>query len=152
MPKADLPPVDIIIPIFNQPEWTERCIRNVFERTNGIDYRIISINDGSTDVAIHILLETLAAEHPERMIVLRNDVNAGLVQTVNRGIRFSDRDVVLLNTDTEVSTGWLSHMAETAYADARIASVTPLSNEASMYSIFTSPCEREYVQNVGVEE
>ena len=104
--------MDIIIPIFNQPEWTERCIRNVFERTNGIDYRIIAINDCSTDVAIHILLETLTAEHPERMIVLRNDVNSGFVQTVNRGIRFSDRDVVLLNTDTEVSTGWLSHMAE----------------------------------------
>jgi GT2 family glycosyltransferase/glycosyltransferase involved in cell wall biosynthesis len=152
MHNPGLSPVDVILPVFNQPQWTARCISSVLHRTTGIDFRIIAIDDCSTDPAITALLGAFAAEHPERFIVLHNAENLGFVQTVNRGMRFSDRDVVLLNTDTEVPTGWLTHLAVTAHGDKRIASVTPLSTEASIYSVLHTSAEKAYAESVGVEE
>lgn len=146
------PPVDIILPVFNQPEWVERCLQSVFQRTQNVDFRVIAIDDCSDDPAVADVLSKHASAHPEQLIVLRNETNRGFVHTVNRGMRFSDRDVVLLNTDTEVSTEWLTHMAQTAYRDNRTASVTPLSTEASIYSVFATPGERAWVQKEGVEE
>ena len=42
------------------------------------------------------------------------------------------RDVVLLNSDTEVPLGWLSRLTAQAYASPRIATVSPLSNNATI--------------------
>jgi GT2 family glycosyltransferase/glycosyltransferase involved in cell wall biosynthesis len=152
MLEASLPSVDIIIPVFNEPEWAKRCLQSLFDRTTNIDFRIIAIDDCSTNPGITPLLRSMAAAHPERMMILRNPVNEGFVKTANRGMRFSNRDVVLLNTDTEVSTGWLERMANVAYKDSCIASVTPLSSEASIYSIYQSPAGKEFVKGAGVEE
>ncbi len=44
------------------------------------------------------------------------------------------RDVVLLNSDTEVPTGWLSRLTAQAYAHPRIATVSPFSNNATICS------------------
>ena len=44
------------------------------------------------------------------------------------------RDVVLLNSDTEVPSGWLRRLAAQAYADRRVATVSPLSNNATICS------------------
>jgi hypothetical protein len=57
----------------------------------------------------------------------------GLVYSVNLGIEAAaPNDVVLLNSDTEVPTGWLARLAGHAYARPRIASVSPFSNHATI--------------------
>jgi glycosyltransferase involved in cell wall biosynthesis len=48
-----------------------------------------------------------------------------------------ERDVVLLNSDTVVTAGWLSEMLEVAYAHDGVAAVTPLSNNAAICSVPT---------------
>ena len=47
----------------------------------------------------------------------------------------SKRDVVLLNSDTEVSAGWLDKLQAAAYSAPKIATVTPLSNSATICSL-----------------
>ena len=55
--------------------------------------------------------------------------------TANRGLTLHpDRDVVLLNSDTEVNGDWLDRLARCAYADAHIGTVTPFSNNATICS------------------
>ena len=44
----------------------------------------------------------------------------------------ADHDVVLLNSDTEVPPGWLTRLAAQAYAAPRIATVSPMSNNATI--------------------
>lgn len=121
-------------------------MQSVLSCTGDVDYRIIAIDDGSTEPAVGRLLRGFAARHRERIVHLRNEDNLGFVMTVNRGMRFSDRDVVLLNTDAEVSEGWLRRMREAAYGDEAIATVTPLSNEASVYSVLQTPAEQEWTR------
>lgn len=47
----------------------------------------------------------------------------------------TDRDVVLLNSDTQVTAGWLDGLAAAAYSDPSIATVTPFSNNATICSL-----------------
>ncbi len=66
---------------------------------------------------------------------MRHEKNLGFVHSVNDGMALhADRDVVLLNSDTEVPEGWLSRMREAAYSQPRIATVTPFSNNATICS------------------
>ncbi len=43
--------------------------------------------------------------------------------------------MVLLNSDTEVTAGWLDKLQEAAYSDPAIATVTPFSNNATIASL-----------------
>src|SRR6202043_3573928 len=65
--------------------------------------------------------------------LLRNRRNLGFVASVNFGIQVSaTHDVVLLNSDTEVPSGWLARLAGHAYSAPRVASVSPFSNNATI--------------------
>ena len=61
--------------------------------------------------------------------------NRGFVATANHGLRQAQTDVVLLNSDTEVTTGWLERLAECLDSDALIATATPWSNNGEIVSI-----------------
>jgi glycosyltransferase involved in cell wall biosynthesis len=66
---------------------------------------------------------------------LSNRQNLGFVHTVNRGMSLHPkRDVVLLNADTEVFDGWIDRLRRTAQRHPRTATVTPLSNNATICS------------------
>jgi GT2 family glycosyltransferase len=57
------------------------------------------------------------------------------VATANHGMRLAGGDVVLLNSDTEVTTGWLQNLAACLGSDASIATATPWSNNGEIVSI-----------------
>jgi GT2 family glycosyltransferase len=68
-----------------------------------------------------------------RIRLVRNQRNQGFVASVNIGIAAAGtHDVVLLNNDTEVASGWLKRIAGHAYASPRVASVSPFSNNATI--------------------
>ena len=67
--------------------------------------------------------------------LLENSQNHGFVHTANRGMGLhQDRDVVLLNADTEVFDGWLDRLQRAARRDPQTGTVTPLSNNATICS------------------
>ena len=68
-------------------------------------------------------------------LILQNDERRGFVVSANRGMAASDRDVVLLNSDTEVTAGWLEQLRAAAYSDPSVATVTPFSNNATLVSL-----------------
>ena len=119
----------IIIPIYNAYEETCECIRSVLENTR-IDYELILINDCSTDKRIKQLLDSL--DDIKDIHVIHNRTNQGFVRNVNKGMKQSDNDVILLNSDTIVTPKWLSKMVISAYSDDKIGTVTPLSNSSDV--------------------
>ena len=83
--------------------------------------------------AIAQYLRELAAQR--RITLLANEANAGFVQSVNRGMALhGDRDVVLLNSDTEVANDWLGRLHAAAHSAPGVATVTPFSNNATICS------------------
>ena len=123
--------VDIVIPVYKGLAATKRCLESVLADTERLPGRIIVIDDMSPEPALSAWLSGLAAN--KRIDLLRNKRNLGFVASVNRGMRDAGRnDVVLLNSDTEVPTGWLPRLAAQAYRENRIASVSPFSNNATI--------------------
>jgi len=95
---------------------------------------LIVINDRSPDAALTAELRELAAE--SRFTLLENQQNPGFVATVNHGMKLHPhRDVVLLNSDTVVPTGWLEGLRRAAYSAPWIGTVTPFSNRATICSL-----------------
>ncbi len=123
--------ISIIVPIYNAFEDTKKCIDSVLENTN-IPYELILIDDNSTDGNISTLLDEM--EEIPNIRVLRNKENLGFVKTINKGIKNSSGDVVLLNSDTVVTRRWLLKFVFAAYYHERIGTVNPLTN-ASVVSV-----------------
>ena len=103
--------VDIIVPIYNAYKAVDECIASIIKHTDLNKNRLILINDKSTDETILGLLNTYKEKNPElNIVVLDNEVNLGFVGTVNKGMKYSKHDVILLNSDTEVSDFWVEEM------------------------------------------
>lgn len=126
--------VDIIIPVYNAFEHFCRCLYSVLIHTD-CSYRLILINDGSTDPGINCLFDELWQRETNFITVLDNEDNQGYTHTVNKGISFSDKDVILLNADTVVTAGWLKKIKDCAYSNKMIATVSPLTNNGQHCSI-----------------
>jgi GT2 family glycosyltransferase len=120
------PPVSIIIPIYNAYTETKNCIASVLKHTN-IPYEMVLIDDCSTDERIGELLDELEGIY--NINVLRNETNQGFLKTVNKGFESTNGDVVILNSDTEVTYKWLLKLIVAAYSDDAIGTVTPFSDK-----------------------
>ena len=127
-------PVDVIIPIYRGLAETRACLQSVLATVPEVLGEIVVINDASPEPELVAWLEELTA-HNHRLTLLHNPENRGFVQTCNRGMALHvERDVVLLNSDTEVANDWLTRLRDCAYRDRRIGTVTPFSNNATICS------------------
>jgi GT2 family glycosyltransferase/glycosyltransferase involved in cell wall biosynthesis/SAM-dependent methyltransferase len=96
----------IVILTHNQWQYTRRCLESIRFRTDE-PYELIVVDNGSTDGS------------PERLrdmpdvTLIANRENRGFPAGVNQGIAAArGRQVLLLNNDVVVTTGWLRRMLE----------------------------------------
>jgi GT2 family glycosyltransferase/glycosyltransferase involved in cell wall biosynthesis len=128
-PVAGKTPVDIVIPVYSGLEETRRCLESLLSSACQTPCEIVLINDQGPDPALHHYLKDTAEAHG--LTLLQNEANLGFSASVNRGMALHpDRDVVLLNNDTEVADGWMDRLA--AAAVGRTGTVTPFSNNATI--------------------
>ncbi len=127
------PVVDVIIPVYRGLDETRRCLNSVLEFPQQTSHEIVVVDDCSPEPELAAWLRDLA--DTGSILLLENPVNAGFVSAVNRGMTLHyDRDVVLLNSDTEVQGDWLDRLHRHAASDPMIGSVTPFSNNATICS------------------
>ncbi len=121
----------IVVPVFNAAEHVRRCLESL-QATLGADHPVVVIDDASTDSAIGEIMRTL----PDGWAGVVNDNNLGFVASANLGMALAQRDdVVLLNSDTRVTEGWLTAIEACAADDPSVASITPLTNNGEIASI-----------------
>jgi len=124
----------IIVPVFNAFEKLETCLDSV-SRTIPPATRVLLIDDASTDPRVRPLLQSFVSRQDRVRHLLAHEVNRGFVATANHGMRLASSDVVLLNSDTEVTPGWLQNLADCLDSDDSIATATPWSNNGEIVSI-----------------
>jgi len=127
------PAVDVVVPVYNAPDDVRRCVASVLERTPP-GYRLVLIDDASPDPRVAEVLGGIAKAGHAHVTVLANERNLGFTGTANRGFGLSRRDVVLLNSDTVVTDGWLDAILRCAASDPSIGTITPWSNNAEILS------------------
>lgn len=127
------PVVAVVIPVYRDYRLTWRCLASVLTAHCETPFRIVVVDDASPESELSADLDEMA--HRGWIALLRNERNLGFVASVNRGMKWAQGlDVVLLNSDTEVYPGWLDRLRAAAWRHPRIASVTPLSNNATIAS------------------
>lgn len=111
----------VIILNWNGAQMLRTYLPSVIEHTSLPDSEIIVADNGSTDDSLDIL----AKEFPSvRAIVL--DRNYGFAEGYNRAIAQVDSTyVVLLNSDVEVTEGWLTPLLGYLDAHPGVAAVQP---------------------------
>ena len=145
--------IDIIVPIYNAYEYTEECLKSLIKNTDLKAHRLLLINDKSPDENILPMLNKYKNKYSDlNMVVLDNEQNMGFVRTVNRGMQYSDNDVVLLNSDTEVTNKWIEKIYKCAYSNQYIATVTPLTNNGTIASVPNFGVDNELPKNMTLDE
>jgi GT2 family glycosyltransferase len=125
--------IDVIIPVYGGVEQTRRCIDSVLAQQQAAPHEVVVVDDASPEPAIAGYLDDLARQG--RISLHRNETNLGFVRSVNRGMALhGDRDVVLLNSDTEVANDWLDRLRAAACSTSQVATATPFSNNATICS------------------
>lgn len=112
----------IIVVTFNQLAYTRMCVDSVLRRTDE-PIELIFVDNGSTDGTVDFL-QTIP-----RATLLRNPSNQGFARAVNQGLRTAKGDqILLLNNDVIVTTGWLTGLLEGLYSAADMGLIGPVSN------------------------
>ena len=89
--------ISIIIVNYNTLELTKNTIDSVIEKTTGIKYEIILVDNASTDGSI----EYFEKNYKDKIIFLKNKENLGFGRANNKGIEIAKgKFIFLLNSDT----------------------------------------------------
>lgn len=126
-------PIAILLPVHNAKPHVLCCLDRITTMTD-LPWRLVIVEDGSTDPTLRPLLQAWVTAHPDATL-LCHDTPRGFATAVNAGLAALgpiDRPVVLLNSDVTLPQGWASRLIAPLLTDGTIASVTPLSNEGEL--------------------
>ncbi len=128
-------PVAVVVPVFGQAALVAACLDSVLAHLPA-GCRVIVIDDASPDGATRAVL---AARQGRRVTLIRHAENRGFPASANTGMGAAlalrrRHDVVLLNSDTRVTAGWLDGLRALVHADDAAGTATPLSNDATILS------------------
>lgn len=101
------PKVSIIIPVFNQWQYTYSCLKAILENTKEVTYEIIIADDLSSDKTKEI------STCIENIVHIRNEQNLGFLLNCNHAAQYAKGQYILfLNNDTNVQANWLKPLVE----------------------------------------
>jgi GT2 family glycosyltransferase len=106
----------VVILTWNALEYTQRCLQALREVTDHPAWRVVVVDNGSTDGTVEWLRGL------DWLTVVENGTNLGFTKGCNVGLARCrpDEDVVLMNNDiVVVDPQWLTKLAGVAYAGER---------------------------------
>ena len=138
-------PITIILPVYDAFEMLQGALAHLVAHTD-LPWHLVLIDDASPDPRVRPFLRGWADQHAASVTLLENDANLGFIGAVNRGFEVAlERadHVVLLNSDAFVPAGWASRLIRPIERHEAVASVTPMSNDATILNapVVNQPAE-----------
>jgi len=139
-PEGALPQdlaITIVLPVYNAFDLLQEALDRVESHTD-LPWHLVMIEDRSTDPAVRPFLRDWAAARQDRVTLLENDRNLGFIGSVNKGLKEAlnrGDHVVLLNSDALVPQAWASRLIRPIVSQDHVASVTPMSNDAEIFTV-----------------
>jgi GT2 family glycosyltransferase len=131
------PPVSILIPAYGSAEKLRVCLDSLARHLPEGGWSTCVLDDATPDNTVQLVCEEAKKGFSE-LSYLRSQVNRGFVGTCNWGrkeLLKPGHDLLLLNSDTEVTAGFLEEMQTVLHMHEKHAVVTPRSNNATIFSI-----------------
>ncbi|GJD66296.1 hypothetical protein MPEAHAMD_6493 [Methylobacterium frigidaeris] len=135
VPAADIASADVvvIIPVYKGYDETLRAIHSVLAHPQTSRFALLVINDCGPEAELNEAISRLADRN--YFLYIRNETNLGFVASVNKALDHSaSKDVILLNSDAVPYGDWIDRMLWHAQAHTDAATITPLSNNATICS------------------
>jgi GT2 family glycosyltransferase len=124
--------VDIVVCVHNALEDVNACLESVAKYDDG-RCRLIIVDDGSAAPTRDFLRHYASGKDIQ---LIRNEQAGGYTIAANQGMKAATGDfVILLNSDTIVTRGWVDNLVVCANSRPSLGLVGPLSNTASWQSI-----------------
>ncbi|CAN2047651.1 O-antigen biosynthesis protein [Candidatus Magnetomoraceae bacterium gMMP-1] len=109
----------VIIPVFNQIDFTKQCLKAILQNTPIDLYEIIIVDNASTD-GTKEFLNTLKLP----VKIIRNFENKGYAIACNQGAKAAiGKYLIFLNNDTIPQKGWLESSIKMAESDPSIGAI-----------------------------
>ena len=117
-PEIDL---SIIIVNYSVKDLLRKCLNSIFDFQKDLSFEVLVIDNNSKDQSSRMLKEDFG-----QVKLLENKRNLGFSSACNQGIRKSrGRYILLLNPDTEFTSGGISKMVEFMGAHPRVGICGP---------------------------
>ncbi|MEX0668704.1 MAG: glycosyltransferase family 2 protein [Candidatus Saccharimonadales bacterium] len=145
-------PVTIVVPIYADLPSIKECLDSLKAHVDISINKVILVNDCGPDVDDIEKYIKSAIEGFEGFSYYRNPQNLGFVGTCNRAaleLDKTDNDILLLNSDTIVTEGFLEELSAVLYANSDIGVVSPRTNNAT---IATIPLAAARYKGIGAKE
>ena len=117
IPNEDIEKVDldIIVPVYNSENSLKKCLDALINQKTNYKYRVICINDGSTDSSESIINEYIKVN---KNILLFTEENKGPAESRNLGIRKSNSTYIsFVDSDDYVEENFVQMLLEKAYKE-----------------------------------
>jgi len=132
--NADEPSVDVVVCVRDALADLRRCLWSLLAKSDRA-FRLILVNDGSGEETGEFL-RAFADRHPAVTLIERGEGPHGYALAANAGLEAARGEyVVLLNSDTVLTPGWLGRIVDCGERHAEVGIVGPLSNAASHQSV-----------------
>ncbi len=117
----------IIVPVYNALDYARRCVESLYAVRCETPFEVIVVDNGSAG-DVRRWLEEEQAQRPT-LRALHFDEPLGFARAVNQGARVARYEhLVVLNSDTVATDGWLDALTGTLDADPAIGVASPVTN------------------------
>jgi GT2 family glycosyltransferase len=128
--------VSILIPAYGAASLLRKCLLSL-ARFAPPECFVYVLDDATPDDSIRETCEQMESSLP-RLRYVRSEVNRGFVGVCNWGCenhRERESDLLLLNSDTEVTEGFLEELQAVLHLHEKHGVVSPRSNNATIFSM-----------------
>jgi len=126
--------VRVLLPAYRAAEELDACLASLAQ-TLPRSVRILLADDASPEAGVAEVAGRWQLSGRLALDYVRRERNLGFIGNVNAGLReCAPDDAILLNSDTLTTPGWFERLQACAASDARIATITPWSNNAEICS------------------
>lgn len=119
LPHSETPEVSIVIPVYNQLDYTLRCLKAIavnFDRS--IPVEIILVNDCSSDRTEEILSFLMAVN------LINQPANQGFIDACNQGAAVAKgKYLYFLNNDTQIEPNCIASLVQVLAQDETVGAV-----------------------------
>lgn len=129
--------ITIIVPVYGDLLSLLDCIDSLMAYVD-VRHKILLVNDNGPEADVIEREVTVRIKGHPNFIYHRNEKNLGFVKNCNYAVFELDKssnDILLLNSDTRATEGFLEEMAEVLYLSKRYGAVSPRSNNATIVSV-----------------
>jgi len=126
--------IEIIIPTYNNEEYTKKCFESIRKYTPQDEYRLWWMDNGSTKKSCDFVLPEFN-KHKNGVVIWGSE-NLGFVRGINNVLRLmfdvhkiNSEYIILQNNDTVVTENWIEPMRLLLENNSSIGMVSPVTKD-----------------------